>query len=813
MIKNLRYAIRQLQQHPTFTLVAVLSLALGIGATSGMFSVADALLLRPLPVPQPDNVVHIENFSKSEGHQLMSWSDFQVFNKQNTSFSSLIAYTDSSIGYKREANSLAHLASALLVSGTFFQDLRVQPILGRPFRPEENYAPGRDAVAVLSYDFWRTEFDGKATAIGQHIRLNGTEFTVIGVAPPTFTGMDQFLRPHLFAPLAMAGKLGDADLWTDRGARRLKVNGRLKPGVTIARAQAQLASIASFLSDKYPKTNRSEYIRVNTELQARLANAPEDSMLVSMLLLLSLCVLVVACANVAGLLMSRARARSKEIAVRLAIGASRTKLISQLLLESLLLALAGGAGGAAIGYGTVQYFAQAIIPDDLPMSPVFVFNLRMLGFTLFVSIVSTVLFGLIPAVVSTRIDLVSSLKAMDADSKRKRRLWGRNGLVVSQVAVSVVLMVVSALLFQNFTRILGSGPGFRTDHLLMMSFNPSLVQYTPDQTRAFYRRLVDEAEAVPGVESASLSYVVPMSQVQDSERFVPEGYHLEPGEESILVAGNIVGPRYFESFGIPLVSGRSFDAHDKEDSAKVVVINEALALKFFKGRNALDQRIRLGDKSGPLAQIVGIVKTSKVFWVGEAPQPVLYLPFSQDFKNDMTLMLHSRTDAAGLVTPLREIVARIDSGQPVFDVRTMADYYLKRAVLNIQLVLASVAVLACMGLFLSMVGLYGVVSFSVGRRTREIGLRMALGAAKPQVLRMVLSQGLALAGSGAVLGVVLSFGARSIVGSLIYNGSRLTDFMFAGLAGVFIIFITLLATFAPARRASMIDPMRALRDE
>jgi len=813
MIQNFRQAVRQLRKNPTFTLVAVVSLALGIGATSSMFSVADGLLLRPLPVPQPGDVVHIENSSPSSLHQSMSWRDFEDFRRRNQSFTSLVAYAGTSVGYKRQNDRLAHLTSALLVSGTFFQDLRVQPVLGRAFRSDENAASGRNPVAILANEFWRTEFDGSANIIGQSLRLNGTQFIIVGVAPASFTGLDQFTKPRIFVPVAMAAALGQTKLWDDRGARMLQVKGRLKPGVSIARAQADLASIAAALQQSYPRTNALEDVHVNTELQARLDDSPSDGALVVMMMSLAVCVLIVACANVAGLLLSRARARSKEIAVRLAIGASRTQLVSQLLLESLLVSLLGGAGGIAIGYAGVQAFSLVEIPSDLPMGPVFSMDLRMLVFTSLLSLLSTVLFGLLPALRGTRVDLVPSLKAADADSKGKQSLWGRNGLVVAQVAVSMVLLTVSALLFQGFTKLLAAGPGFRTDHLLMMSFNPSLVQSTPEQTQIFYKRLVDETSLVPGVQTAALTYVIPFAPDQHGERFIPEGYQLAPGQESVGVNANIAGPDYFSTMNIPIVSGRSFAVSDTPDSPKVAIVNEVLANRYFNGKDAVGQRIRLGDAQSPWVQIVGVSKTSKVFWVGETPQEFLYLPFQQNPKAAMTLLVHTHGDASALAAPLRNLVSQIDNNQPVFDVRTMESYYSKRTVVAVNLVLWSVAALGVMGLFLSMVGLYGVVASSVGRRKREIGLRMAIGADKSQVLGMVLKQGLVLGMFGVMAGLLLSFFARPIIGMMLNGGSMAGDLGIASLGGVVMLAVTLLATLAPARRASLIDPMRALRDE
>jgi predicted permease len=691
-------------------------------------------------------------------------------------------------------------------------------VLGRTFRPDEDRAPGRNPVVILGNEFWRTEFSGRPDVIGQELRLNGTEFTIVGVTPASFTGLDQFTKPGLFVPMAMAAALADEKLWDDRAERVLQVKGRLKPGVSVNHAQADLASIAHALSSRYPATNRLEYVRVSTEFQARLDDSPSDAALVMMLMSLAVCVLMVACANVAGLLLSRARARSKEIAVRLAIGASRTQLVSQLLLESLLVSLLGGLGGIAIGYAGVQAFSLAQIPSDLPMGPVFRMDLRMLMFTVLLSLVSTVLFGLVPALRSTSVELVRSLKAADADSKGRQSLWGRNGLVVAQVAVSMVLLVVTALLFQGFSKLLNAGPGFRTDHVLMMSFNPSLIRSTPEQTHLFYRRLVEQAAQVPGVQSAALTYVIPFSPNQWGEKFIPEGDQLAPGQEFLTTNANTVGPHYFETLGIPIVSGRAFSPSDTENSPDVAIVNEVMANRYFKGKNAVGRRIHLvdersGDKRDHWAQIVGVAKTSKVFWVGEEPQEFLYLPFEQAPKAAMTLLVHARGDASALATPMRSVVSAIDNSQPVFDVRTMDYYYAKRTVVAVKLVLSSVAALGGMGLFLSMVGLYGVVAFSVGRRKREIGLRMAIGADQGKVLRMVLKQGLVLAGGGVAAGMLLSFLARPLIGEMLNGGSSGWDVLIAALAGAFMLMITLAATFAPARRASRIDPMRALRDE
>ncbi len=813
MVKNIRFAARQLRKNPTFTIVAVLSLAIGIGATSAMFSLGDALLFRPLPVPNPGGIIDVMMSSQGNQSQGVSRPDFDDFLKKNSTFQSMVAYREQSVGYKSQADSMAHLKGALLVSGNFFDAMGVRPVIGRGFRPDEDQAPGRDAVVVLSHEFWLTEFAGSTAVLGQHIRLDGLEFTVVGVAPERFTAMDQFFRPHLFLPLAMAPALGDEKLWDHREYRSLEVRGRLKPGVTVAQAQADLTALAKAIEQDNPNTNRGEGVSVKTEFQARLVREVLDLQLIVMLMSLSFCVLAVACANVAGLLLSRARSRSREIAIRLAIGGKRSTIIRQLLLESLLLALMGGAVGIFIAYAGVQYFAQVQTPTDLPSHFGVQMDDRMLGFTLLMSLCSTVLFGLTPALRSTRADLVPALKAADADSVGKRTFWGRNALVVGQVAVSMALLVVSGLLFRGLSSVLSAGPGFRTDHVLMMSFDPSLVHYTTEQTAQFYKRLLDGTKQVSGVQGAALSYVVPMANEQHGESIIPEGFQLPVGQESMSVFANIVSPSYFETVNIPLVEGRDFTVNDRAESDKVVVINQTVAQKYFPGQDPVGRRLRLDNAKGPWAQIVGVARDAKVLWIGESHTEFIYLPLAQSARQGMTLMVHTAADAAAMTGPVTNVVRRLDPNQPVFDVRTLEYFYSKRAVLVANLLINVVGTLGLMGLVLAMIGLYGLVAHSVGRRTREIGLRMAIGADRHGVQRMVLSQGLVLACIGVAVGLGLSWlASRALTGLIGFGGADTSLMMILGVA-VGMILVTLLATYAPARRASLIDPMRALRDE
>ncbi len=478
MLKDLRYAARLLRKNPGFTAVAVCSLAIGIGATSAMFSFADALLLRPLPVLEPNRVVAVNTASSTAFavSSALSYPDYVDFRDKNRSFAGLVACAFTNFGFSPSATSLPQTKFGMYVSGNFFQVLGIEPTLGRGFRLDEDQAQGRDAVVVLGHDFWVSQFGAKASVLGSKIRLNGIDFTIVGIAPEQFTGIDTIVRPTLFVPTAMSPRVGGANNLNRRDVRWLTVKGRLKPGATLAQAQADLNAIEAQLQRTYPETNRDQKVSVQTELQMRIQQNPPDTALLSMLGLLAMCVLAVACANVAGLLLSRSRARSREIAIRLAIGAARASLVRQLLMENLLLALAGGLAGTLIAFAGARYFASLPIPSDLPIVLAVTVDRRVLVFTLVISLVSTVLFGLTPALRTTRPDLVPALKAADADSAGKRRLWGRNSIVAGQVALSLVLLVISAVLLEGFRGELSQGPGFRTNHLYLTSFDTQPCQ-------------------------------------------------------------------------------------------------------------------------------------------------------------------------------------------------------------------------------------------------------------------------------------------------------------------------------------------------
>jgi macrolide transport system ATP-binding/permease protein len=522
-------------------------------------------------------------------------------------------------------------------------------------------------------------------------------------------------------------------------------------------------------------------------------------------------VLLIACANVAGLLLGRARSRSREIAVRLAIGAGRFRLVRLLLAESLLIALMGGAAGIALGYGGVKFFGRYQIPTDLPISLAVQLDKRVFLFSLGVSLLSAVLCGLAPALQTTRGNLVTALKTADADIPGRRRLWGRNTLVICQVAASLALLTATLQMVRTFQEKWRSGPGFRTDHVFTMAFDPQLVRFTEAQTQRFYKDLVRRARMLPGVKSAALIGELPMSNELDGVSVIPEGYQMPAGKESFPVDMDVASEDYFKTLRVELAKGRGFAESDTATSPKVAVVNEQFASHYWPDGSALGKRFRIDNANGPLFQIVGISKTAKYEWIGEPPTEFVYLPLAQHPRSKMTLLVESAGPSTALAEPLRELVRNLDSGQPVFGARTIEEFYQRRVVMAPVMVIQAASAMGLIGLILALAGLYGLVTYAANRRTREIGIRMAVGAKAGDVLRMVLRQALVLVASGISIGLLLGLIAEKGLNA-VFETSR-TDVGAYLLILPALLAVTMVSAFIPARRASRIEPTRALRYE
>jgi putative ABC transport system permease protein len=815
---DLRYGCRMLARNPGFALVSVVSLALGIGANCAVFSFADALLLRPLAVPRPGDVLTVGSTASVEGSSSLvaSYREYVDLRDRSRSFDGLAGFADSPMGFAAEPDAQPKLRLGLLVSGNFFTVMGVEPQLGRTFGPDEDEVPGRAAVVVLGHDFWQQQFGADRAVLDRKMRLNGMEFTVVGVAPPSFTGPSPFARYDFYAPLMMWPRVMPepaARPLEARDFRQLTIKGRLKPGVTISQAQTELSVIDTDLQRAYPETNRNRHMAVQTELQARLARDRTGAVAIAMLTTLAGVVLFVACANVAGLLASRAPGRAREIALRLAIGAGRLRLIRQLMTESALIAMIGGVFGLAVGYAGVNLFRLIQLPTDFPAAFSFELDRRALMFSLVVALVSAVLSGFAPAIQATRADLTAVMKATGGAGFGRRRRWGRALLVGGQVAGTVVLLVIATFMYRNFQRNLSTGPGYRTDHLLMMSIDTALVRYTEPQALQFFEQLAERARLVPGVKSAALGSSVPMdTEGHRLATILPEGFHFPAGTESVAVLASLVDEHYFDTMGLSILRGRGFSTTDSADTARVAVVNEQLA-HYWPGQDPLGKRFRLNDDKGPWVEVVGVAKTSKYTFLTEPPREFLYLPYKQRPLLRMILLAESTGDPASLVTPLRDAVRSLDANQPIYNVRTMEEFYRMRVVTVFNVVIGSVAAMGVMGLALSIVGLYGMVAYAVSRRTKEIGIRMAIGAGQSDVLRMVLGQGMALAVAGLGVGLLASLGARRLLAAGFGDADRRFDVVAFLLVASAVLVVTLLAAYVPARRASRVNPIEALRIE
>jgi predicted permease len=815
--QEIRFALRLLRKNLGFAAIATLSLALGIGAVTATFSVADALVLRPLAVPRPTEVVNLNTTSPEDPFEDLSYPDFRDIRRQSRAFEGLAAHRLQLVGLAESADALPQMKMGVLVSDAFFETLEVEPVVGRAFLPEETTVPGRDAVVILSYELWEQQFRADLGVLGSTVRLNGTPFTIVGVVPKSFTGLDPIMRPALYVPLTMATVLAPGGgtrggTFEQRDRRNLSVKGRLRPGVSPREANAELATLGANLRQAYPGTNHDRSFAARTELESRFQETPRNAVMVAALMALAALVLLIACANLANLLLSRARTRSREIAIRLAIGAGRLALLRQLLIENLVLSLCGAVAGLGLVYFFVGYFSRIQIPTDIPLVIAVQIDQRVLLCTLAASFLSVLFFGLAPAWQTLKFELVSALKSGGAAKPARQRTWGRDSLVIAQVALGLVLIVAAGLLFDGFRKLLDFNPGFRTAHLAMMEFNPDLVGYTPEQAREFYLQIVDRAAALPAARSAALCQTTPFRPLYSNLRVVPEGYQPPRGEQSVAISGNIVGGDYFRAMDVEIVHGRAFTPDDRPESRRVVIVNEEFARRFWPGQQAIGKRLSLDGPASPAAEVIGVARDGKYFHIVEPPTPHVFLPHAQNPRTRMVMLVESSGDSATLIEPLRELVRSMDPNLPVYNVRTMETYYQQGLIAPFRLVLEMVSAMALTGLTLALVGLLGLISYAVTRRTREIGVRMALGATRADVLRLVLRQGFTLSMTGIAIGLVASEAVRRGFAFGLVGLGALSPWWMAA-APVAVLLATLAACYIPARRASRINPVSALHYE
>ena len=818
LVQDLLFAWRSLRRTSGLTAFVVITLALGIGMTSATFSMVDALIFRPYPVPHPSNVVSLAGTTHDSAIEDFSYREYMDIRDNTKSYDGVIAYADmQAVGYSAETGVTPRVKGGMMVSGNFFQVLGVEPRLGRGFRADEDQVPGRNAVVVLGPDFWRHEFAADPAVVGRTIRLNGTPFTVIGVAPDSFPGLLVFGHPDLYVPLAMAHVFStniDKNFFEDRDDRELNVKARLKPDASLQDARNELALLAKGFERDYPKVTRSRGAAVYTQFQTRTAEDQNWKFGV-VFAILGLAVLLVACTNVAGLLLSRARERAREIAVRLALGAGRLRLIRLLLTESLILAILGGVAGIAIGYGVIEWFHSKdtiIFATELPVAVPFQMDTRVLLLCVGLAVLSAFLCGLAPALQSTRVDLVNALKSADVDVPGRKRLWGRNMLVVAQVATSLMLLTASFLMARAFQHDLLVGTGFTKDHLLMTSFDPRLIQYNATQTQQFYRLLAERMRETPGVQSVALTQNIPMGTDEfDGVTFVPDGFTMPPDRANFTSTMDTIDEGYFQTMGVPILRGRAFLATDTADAPRVAIVNAHFAKHYWPGGDAVGKRIRLDNSAGAPVEIVGIAETIKYQTMSD-PMDFVYMPLAQHPVARMVLMLRSSGDPLQLVQPVKDAVRSLDPNLPLLHTQAYEEFYLNQAVRGPQIAIDLVGTMGLVGLLLAVAGLYGLVAYNVSRRTREIGIRIALGALRADVLRLVMGKGFVLVGIGTGLGLVMGFALELLMNSMLFNSGGV-DVVAYLIVVPSLFVVAMLAAYVPARRACRIAPTQALRYE
>ena len=808
--QDLRFAARLLRRSPLFTLVAVSSLAIGIGANTTIFSVVNSLLVRPRPGVVEAGLVDVGRTQDGAGFDNMSYPNYLDYREASRSVLEDLA----ALRVEPQPMSLSEGDGAIsvygqTVSGNFFDVLGVTPAAGRFFLPEEDVVPGERLVAVASHRFWQDRFGGDPSLVGRTVTLNGQPFTIVGIAPEGFTGT-MVLRPDVWVPI---NTFADRRLLTMREGVWLMGVGRLAPGVTIGQAQAALSTVATRLEQAYPDANEGKGVAVLASSAFPAEMGLYVRAFLSILMGLVGLVLLIASVNVAGMLLARATVRRREIAVRLAIGAGRGRIVGQLVTESLLLFAAGGAAGLVLAVW-LRSLLVALLPQlpfpltiDLPLDG------RVLAFTMLVSLAAGALTGLAPALRVSRESVVPALKD-EGQGPGSRRFGLRNLLVASQVALALLLVVAAGLLMRALQGASRIDPGFDPTGVELVSLDFRLGGLDEASGLPFAETLIERVRALPGVESAALTRQLAL----DGSGFGlggirPEDHPLPGDRETLGPDWNIVTPGYFETMRIELAEGRPFRELDRAGAPAVAIINQTLANQLWPGERPIGRRIvnpQPPDGEDIVLEVVGVEKDRKYRSLGETPRGYIYVPLAQRYSARLNLLV-KREDGPSLVPAVRGVVRDLNPNLPVVQAQALADY-IAVGLLPQRIALSVAGSLGMVGLLLAAVGIYGVTAYSVSRRTREIGIRIALGAARGDVVRMVLRQGATLAGAGVAAGVVVALVASRAIASLLYGIGPADPLTYATAAAIFAA-MTLLASWAPARRAAAIDPMRALRDE
>jgi len=808
LLQDIRFGFRQLMKQRGFAVLAIISMALGIGANTSIFSLVDTALLRPLAVKKPSQLVELYGtMHNGADWSLQSYLNYKDYRDRNTTFSGLFVYrvTVSSL----TVNNSSQRVWGYLVSGNYFDVLGVKPMLGRAFLPEEDQTPDSHPVAVISYDCWQHRFGGDPQIVGKSVEFNGRPFTIIGVAPKGFIGTEVAYDPEMFIPVMMAKTIEPGSTWLDkRGSNNLFTVGRLKPGVSFAEARAELETLTAQLAKDYPD-NVGRGIRLGKPGLFIPDIANSVFAFAGLLAAVGALVILLACVNLANLLLARATGRRREIAVRLAVGSSRQRLVRQLVTESLLISLGGGAAGVFLAAAINAAVRNIRLPSDVTL----LFDLRMdwrvLTFAFLLSMVTGILFSLIPALQSSKPQLVPALKD-ESSMGGFRRSHLRNFLVVAQVSLSLVLLISAGLIVRSLQAAQKMRPGFNPENAVAISFDVSLQGYNEERGRVFQKQVLERARALPQVENAALTDYLPLGLNYNDSTIYIEDTEFK-GASTLPIAIPIESsPGYFDVMGIPL-RGRDFRDDENKKESRFAIVNETFAKKFLQGQDPMGRRFNWHGPKDPFFEIVGIVPDGKYNSLGEDPKAAVYTPLYQDYSGTVTLVARTRGDPKQVLAALRGVVQELDSSISVYAAKTLKEH-MGTSLFPARMAAIALGSFGVLALILAAVGIYGVMSHVVAGRTREIGLRMALGAQLSDVQKLILRQGMFLAAIGSLCGFAISLGGARMMKSLLYGVSTADPVTFTFVA-VLLGGIAFLACWIPARRASRVEPMIALRAE
>ncbi len=825
-LQDLRYALRQLRRAPGFAFVAIVTLALGLTVNATIFFMINDLFLRPLPAADPGRLVVITQTTTQMPFMLLfSYPDFLDFQRSAEggshdfpemakAFSGIMGYLESAVQMSRQGEA-AERTYVHMVSGNYFTVLGAQPMLGRLFLPNEGRTAGADAIIVLTYDTWKNRFAADPHIVGQLVKINGLPFTVVGVTQPKFVGASWGTALSGFVPISMLPLMnpGGNEVFTNRGYLSVFMMGRLQPGASLEQARATAALVmARIMKDYGPQHPPGASTAVIRESMSRPVPSVANftPLVVGALMILAALVLAITVANVANLLYARTADREREVAIRGALGASRWRLLRQLLAESTLLALAAGGLGAMAAIAVTPLLSKMIVVGDMAPAANTGTDWRLFVFTFVASLVAGILAGLLPAWKATRLEILPLLKNAPTITSNRHRL--RSLLVIAQVAFSCVVLICAGLAARSVQKLVQVNLGFRPDHIFLASIDPSLQRYSDERSRQFQTQLLDKLHALPGVSSASLATHLPFDVGGDMRAGVwPEGQTPTETQKFLNVVCMSVDHAYLATLGTRVVAGRDFSAHDDEAASRVVIINRTLAQQLWPNGDAVGKRLSL---QGDVMQIVGVIDEMRYYAMADTNRPLIFYPLAQHFQQGITIVVRTGMDPMQITASVKQAVAQLDPDMPVYNIRTLDQQItsspMGMAPMRIGAIIAGGQ--GIIALFLATLGLYGLISHSVKRRTHEVGIRMALGATHGKVLRILIKQGLRLVLIGLALGLAAAFAVTRLLSSVLY-GVKTTDLLTFGGVTLLLAGVALLASYIPARRAASIDPMQALRAE